>query len=146
MLTPDDDRRGSGAATSDDTSHAPSEEPKAAPTPVVVRSYLGPGCVFEGEFIGQGSLECHGLVDGRVEIDGEIVVGERGRVRADLAAVTVMIQGRLEGNATGTEKVEVGETGHVQGDVRAPAVAFAEGAFFEGSVEMRSVGPKSGAR
>lgn len=103
------------------------------------RSYLGPGCVFEGEIRGTGSLECHGTVDGTIELDGDIVVGERGTARAILRGRRVVIEGVLQGDACGAARVEVGATGQVTGDIRAPSVSFAEGAVFEGNVEMRSL-------
>jgi cytoskeletal protein CcmA (bactofilin family) len=102
------------------------------------RSYLGPGCVLDGEITGSGSIECHGSVTGRVNLDGDVVIGERGTAKADLTGTRVVVDGVLIGNATGTEKVEVGEVGQVAGDIRAPSVTFGEGAIFEGNVEMRT--------
>ena len=43
-----------------------------------VRSYLGPGCVLDGEVTGSGSLECHGTVTGRIDLDGEVVLCAAG--------------------------------------------------------------------
>jgi cytoskeletal protein CcmA (bactofilin family) len=102
------------------------------------RSYLGPGCVFEGEIRGSGSLECHGVIEGSIELDGDVVVGERGTAKARIAGRRVVVDGTLEGDAIGVERVEVGATGQVLGDIRAQSVSFAEGAVFEGNVEMRS--------
>ena len=106
------------------------------------RSYLGPGCAFEGEIRGSGSLECHGKIQGSIELDGDVVIGERGAAKARVSGRKVVVDGILEGNALGGERVEVGETGQVLGDIRAQSVSFAEGAVFEGNVEMRSA--KSG--
>lgn len=102
------------------------------------RSYLGPGCVFEGEIKGTGSLELHGKVVGIIDLDGDVHVGERGSAKAKLRGGKVLIEGVLDGDATGTARVEVGSTGRVTGDIRAPNVSFADGAVFEGNVEMRS--------
>lgn len=102
------------------------------------RSYLGPGCVFEGDIRGSGSLECHGSVTGTVTLDGEVVIGERGRAKGTLCGDRIAVDGYLDGDASGLQKVEVGATGQVTGDIRAPSVAFAEGAVFEGNVEMRA--------
>ena len=123
---------------------SPSSPPKPAPrskkrAPLAGRrSFLGPGCELDGELRGGGSLECCGVLNGTVEFEEDVVIGPGGTATAQLSARRIVIDGRLEGNATGTEKVEVGASGHVEGDVRAPAVQFAEGAFFEGNVEMRS--------
>ena len=116
----------------------PSRKPlRSAPAPADGRSYLGAGCELIGDFTGEGSFECGGSFDGAIDISGDVVIGHGGTANAQLKARRISINGRLHGDATGTEKVEVGASGHVEGDVRAPAVQFAEGAFFEGNVEMR---------
>lgn len=119
--------------------HDPSAPGQPGPT---TRSYLGPGCVFEGEILGSGSLECHGRIQGHVALDGEIHIGERGHASAQLEGRKIVVEGTLQGDAVGGERVEVGATGQVIGDLRAPSVAFAEGAVFEGNVEMRSARAK----
>jgi cytoskeletal protein CcmA (bactofilin family) len=108
-------------------------------------SFLGSGCVLEGKFNGDGSFECSGNFEGIIDVTGDLVIGHGGTAKAELKARRINIEGRLRGNATGTEKVEVGASGHVEGDVRAPAVQFAEGAFFEGNVEMRQGKPSAAA-
>jgi cytoskeletal protein CcmA (bactofilin family) len=119
----------------------PPPRPRSTPAPPAVaapkRSFLGPGCELEGDFKGAGSFECRGTFNGTIDIEEDVVIGPGGVATAQLKARRITIEGRLEGNATGGEKVEVGASGHVEGDVRAPAVQFAEGAFFEGNVEMR---------
>ena len=107
--------------------------------PVDERVNRGDGRRYRGEIRGAGSLECHGSVTGMIELTGDIVIGESGRAKATLTGGRVVVDGILEGDAIGASRVEVGATGHVTGDIRAPAVAFAEGAVFEGNVEMRSV-------
>lgn len=111
----------------------------APPRPGQGRSVLGSGCRLEGKVAGSGSLECRGRLEGEVSLDGDVVIGEGGDVKARVSARRVTVSGSLEGDALGREKVEVGSTGKMQGDIRSPSVSFAEGAFFEGNVEMRSV-------
>lgn len=148
MATMDGSSGNPGAPPSDSPNADVSPAVSAATTPLnrttESRSYLGPGCVFDGEIRGRGSLECHGAITGDVSLEGDVVIGERGTAIAKLNGRRIRIDGRLEGNAVGVEKVEVGAAGHVQGDIRAPSVAFAEGAFFEGNVEMRSMSGDAG--
>ena len=130
----------SQASASPSPPPAPRRTPRSAAAPTSSssgRSYLGAGCDLKGDFTGEGSFECGGSLDGTIDISGDIVIGQGGTAKAQLKARRIAIEGRLQGDATGTEKVEVGASGHVEGDVRAPAVQFAEGAFFEGNVEMR---------
>ena len=87
--------------------------------------------------MGEGSFECSGSFDGKIDISGDVIIGQSGTAEAQLKASSISIDGRLHGDATGTEKVQVGASGYVEGNLRAPAVQFIEGAFFEGNVEMR---------
>jgi cytoskeletal protein CcmA (bactofilin family) len=87
--------------------------------------------------MGEGSFECSGSFDGKIDISGDVIIGQSGTAEAELKARSINIDGRLHGDATGTEKVQVGASGHDEGNLRAPAVQFIEGAFFEGNVEMR---------
>lgn len=118
---------------------APAPAPAQASTPASGEpsSFLNAGCELVGEMSGAGSFECGGRFEGTIDIAGDLVVRHGGSAKAELKARRISIEGRLTGNATGMKKVEVGSSGHVEGDVRAPAVQFAEGAFFEGNVEMR---------
>jgi cytoskeletal protein CcmA (bactofilin family) len=120
---------------------APAAKPTASPAPAPSaadkKSFLNAGCELKGEFSGEGSFECGGKFEGTIDITGDLIVGHGGAAKAELKARRIDIEGRLTGNATASKKVEVGPSGHVEGDVRAPAVQFAEGAFFEGNVEMR---------
>jgi len=123
----------------------PAAQPQASrPTPPATsekRSFLGSGCTFSGDLTGEGSFECAGSFEGNIDVTGDVTIGHGGTAKAELKARRISIEGRLLGDAIGAEKVEVGTSGHVEGDVRAPAVQFSEGAFFEGNVEMRR--PKS---
>ena len=119
------------------SSHAPQPPLVPAASAAPKRSYLSGDCELVGDFMGEGSFECSGSFSGKIDISGDVVIGQSGTAEAHLKASSISIDGRLHGDAMGTEKVQVGASGHVEGNLRAPAVQFIEGAFFEGNVEMR---------
>jgi cytoskeletal protein CcmA (bactofilin family) len=47
----------------------------------------------------------------------------------------------VEGNVSAEESVEIGPSGTLRGDIRAPRVAIADGANFNGGIDMS---PESG--
>lgn len=125
------------------------EEPAAAPSPVQRAtpsttasrgeqpvSRIAGGTRITGEISGTTELLIEGEVDGRVRLDGRVVVGEAGGVKGEIQARSVLVAGRVEGPVRGSERVEVGSTGRLEGDIAAPRVTIAEGAFFKGKVEM----------
>lgn len=126
------------------------EEPAATPSPAQRQanpsttasradqpvSRIAGGTRITGEISGTTELLIEGEVDGRVRLDGRVVVGESGGVKGEIQARSVLVAGRVEGPVRGSEKVEVGGTGRLEGDIAAPRVTIAEGAFFKGKVEM----------
>ena len=103
-----------------------------------VDSVIGPGLMVKGELHSKGTLRIDGNVEGTVTADGTILVGEKGVVKADIAAAQVVIGGTVHGKVVGHEKVEILTTGRLYGDVTTKASRFviSEGVIFEGSVKM----------
>jgi cytoskeletal protein CcmA (bactofilin family) len=66
-----------------------------------------------------------------------LTIGPNGRIKAQVFAKTVVILGTVHGNVTASEKVDIREGASVAGDVAAPRVAIAEGAQFQGGVDMQ---------
>jgi len=101
---------------------------------------LGPEVKFTGTLKGKGSIRIEGEVEGQVEYEGDVVVGEKAVVRADIKARNVTIAGRVEGNVTAIGRLELVATAKLVGDMRSAALVLAEGALFQGRSEMGNGG------
>ena len=66
----------------------------------------------------------------------DLTVGQSGHVKADVKASVVKIDGEVQGDIAGAEKVIVSKTGKVQGNIVAPRVTLEDGAKFKGSIDM----------
>lgn len=105
-------------------------------TPDRVDSVLGPGLSWSGRLSGDGGVRIDGAFDGVIEVNGLVVVGDRGRVTCDeLRAVTVVVSGAVRGDIT-ARRVEIMPTGRVWGDVVTTAFSTEEGAFMRGQIRM----------
>lgn len=93
-----------------------------------------------GRIEGKDDLEIDGFVEGEIALDGDILVGQTGRVGSPLAARNVVIRGAVRGDVTGSESVSLEDGARVVGDIRAPRVAIAEGALVRGYVEAGAGG------
>ena len=69
-------------------------------------------------------------------INGRVTVAVNGRVNADIEALEISIDGRVEGNLKATESVRLGATSHVQGSILTRRIAIEDGAGLRGKVEM----------
>ncbi|TXS92706.1 polymer-forming cytoskeletal protein [Parahaliea maris] len=98
---------------------------------------IGPSIKIKGEVTGDEDLVIRGSVDGTIDLSShEVTVGESGKVKADIKARTVIINGEVTGDITGGEKVIIAKTGHVRGNIIAPRMTLEDGAVFKGSIDM----------
>ena len=106
---------------------------------------IGKSVVIKGELSGSEDLTIEGQVDGKIELRQNILtIGPNAKIKAQVFAKAVVIQGEVHGNVTATEKVDIRDAGSVDGDVSAPRVAIADGAHFRGSIDMQRAGSKPG--
>jgi cytoskeletal protein CcmA (bactofilin family) len=107
---------------------------------------IGKSVVIKGELNASEDLVIEGQVDGKIEIRQHVVtIGSNGKIKAQVFAKAVIVQGEVVGNITATEKVDIRDNGSVDGDLVAPRVAIAEGAHFRGSIDMQRQGQAAGA-
>lgn len=98
---------------------------------------IGPSIVIKGTVSGDEDLLIHGSVEGSVELGAhEVSVGQSGKVKADITAKVVRIDGEVAGDITGFEKVVISKSGNVRGNIVAPRVTLEDGAIFKGSIDM----------
>lgn len=98
---------------------------------------IGPTVVIEGKITSSEDLLVEGSVSGSISAKGhEITVGTSGKLKADISAKIVRIEGSVQGDISGVEKVIISKTGNVLGNIDAPRVTLEDGAKFKGSIEM----------
>jgi cytoskeletal protein CcmA (bactofilin family) len=121
---------------------APRQASEPAPAPRVAEqaSVFAESVEIEGSLDGDGDVVLRGRVRGSISITGVLVVGETGRVQADVAAREVVNAGVVEGNIQARDRVRVQATGLVQGDIDSPSIVIDDGGGVEGFVAMQPSG------
>jgi len=98
---------------------------------------IGSTIVIKGDVSGSEDILVHGRVEGTVRLESHNVkVGESGNIAADVTAREIDVEGTVEGDLVGHEKIVVRASGQVAGNIKAPKVVLEEGSQFRGSVEM----------
>ena len=106
--------------------------------------HIGKSVVIKGELSGSEDLTIEGQVDGKIELRQNVLtIGPNGRIKAQVFAKAVIVQGEVTGNISASEKVDIRDNGSVDGDIASPKVAIAEGAHFRGSIDMQKAGAKT---
>ncbi|MFN2327764.1 MAG: polymer-forming cytoskeletal protein [Chromatocurvus sp.] len=145
------ERKSSKAEVAPETPAKASEKPptierKPVPTPTEVSeaiAMIGAKVKVTGDIESSEDLLIEGEVNGTVKlVDNELVIGNSGRVQANIEAKTIRIEGEVQGDIVGQERVVITTTGNVQGNVSSPRVMLEDGGRFKGSIDMG--GPAKG--
>ncbi len=97
-----------------------------------IETIIGPATTLVGELEVDGGLRIDGRFEGRLEVGGNVVIGQEGRVIADIDAGHVTVGGAVQGNIRATGRLEILSTGIVRGDILAEQVMIAPGGVLQG--------------
>jgi cytoskeletal protein CcmA (bactofilin family) len=101
-------------------------------------AHIGKSVVVKGELSGSEDLYVDGEVEGSIELhDHNLTVGPNGRIRANVNAKEVVIHGRVDGNVTGTDRVELRKSAVLAGDIATQRIVIEDGAYFKGGIDIR---------
>src|SRR5690606_15552175 len=113
--------------------------PVPSATPASSTAVIGPKITFKGEIIGEEDLLVQGKVEGSIDLKGNhLTIGQQGVVKANLMAKTITIEGTVEGDLIGQERIEIKASSNVKGNLIAARVTLEDGAKFRGSIDMDS--------
>ena len=98
---------------------------------------VGASIRIKGDVTGDEDLVIQGHVEGTISLKGHsVTISKSAKVKANIEASQIIIEGELAGDMKGEEKVVIRETGNVLGNIVAPRVTLEDGAMFKGSIEM----------
>jgi cytoskeletal protein CcmA (bactofilin family) len=102
---------------------------------------IGKSVVIKGELSGSEDLTIEGQVEGKIELRQSLLtIGPNARIKAQVFAKTVVVEGQVHGNITAGERIDIRDKGTVEGNLASPRVAIADGAHFRGSIDMQTSG------
>ncbi len=100
-------------------------------------SVIGPTLVFKGELEADEDLVIEGQVEGTIAHHKKrLTVGKLGRVKADIDASSVLVEGQLVGDIYGEEVVTLAGSSNVTGNIFSRRIVIEDGAKFNGKIEM----------
>jgi cytoskeletal protein CcmA (bactofilin family) len=97
---------------------------------------IGAGTTVHGDLSGRDPIEVRGTVEGDCRIGGLCIVAEGGRVLGNIEADGLVVAGEIEAGKLTVDRVELRSTARVRGAITARVLAIADGAFYEGDVQM----------
>jgi cytoskeletal protein CcmA (bactofilin family) len=101
-----------------------------------IETVLGPGISIKGFLSGKGGVRIEGVFEGKIDIEGPLVIGEQGKIISEeIRAPSVVAGGTVQANMI-ADKVQVLRTGRVYGDVTTANLSTEEGGFLKGTIRM----------
>ncbi|MCL4789399.1 MAG: polymer-forming cytoskeletal protein [Verrucomicrobia bacterium] len=83
-----------------------------------------------------GELTFEGKLEGEVQTDGLLNLGDTAVITGNINAQSVVVRGRINGNITAKEKIEIKAKAELFGDIRATKLVVEEGVTFVGKTEV----------
>ena len=100
-------------------------------------THIGKSVVFDGELTSDEDLKFDGTLKGHLHIrNANLTIGDGATVEADVRARQVIVQGTVQGSIAAGERIELAASSKVTGSLSAERVVIADGARFNGSVDM----------
>jgi cytoskeletal protein CcmA (bactofilin family) len=128
------EKTGSSSASLPTISASPSGGGGSASTKI--ETVIGPTANFKGTVQSDGGLRIDGVFEGVIQIAGNLIIGESGKVIAEVTAQNVSVAGALKGTVKAVGRLEILSNGRVWGDISVASFLIDEGGFFRGQSIM----------
>ena len=93
---------------------------------------------IKGSIKFQKELLIDGKVEGDINSEGVLTVGENADIRGEVKTRSIIVFGKVQGNITVSERCELKSKCTLQGDLKAARLVIEEGATFIGKSEVTS--------
>jgi cytoskeletal protein CcmA (bactofilin family) len=120
------------------------EVPPPQPSTAGLVGYLFKGSRVTGQLSFHGPARIDGIVDGEVNCQGTLTIGEGAEVKAKITGQVVIIRGKVEGNVSAKERIELLAPARLIGNIDAPRLIITEGVVFDGDCSMGVAMQKGG--
>jgi cytoskeletal protein CcmA (bactofilin family) len=99
-------------------------------------SRINENCFFEGRYAVNGNLRVDGKFEGTSLLVDQLMVGVNGRVKANINATSVVVEGIVIGSINATRRILLLSTARVLGDIKTPELIIQDGVVLEGKCSI----------
>jgi len=83
-----------------------------------------------------GEMTFDGKLEGDIQSEGTLNLGDNAVIKGNIAANSVLVRGKVNGNVTAKEKIDIKTKTELFGDIRAARLVMEEGVTFVGQTEV----------
>src|SRR5256884_48143 len=100
------------------------------------KNVLNSDVELKGTLKFSGDLTFDGKIDGDINSEGTLHLGENAVLKGNINVNSVVMRGKINGNVIAKEKIDIKSKTELFGDIRAPKLAIEEGVTFVGKTEV----------
>lgn len=100
---------------------------------------IGEKSFFGGRFMVQGNMRVDGRFEGNALLVDQLQVGPKARVKTNINAVSIVVEGIVIGNITASRRILLLSTARVLGDIITPELIIQDGVILEGRCTISHV-------
>ena len=106
----------------------------------LITGYLGQDLQLEGSLSTRESLRIDCTYSGNVSSEDVIIIGSLGKIKGNIEAPVIMVDGLVEGNLKATKLVELMRNARIKGNIFTPigGLEMKIGSNFEGKFIMKN--------
>lgn len=100
------------------------------------KNVLSSDVEVKGNIKFSGELAFDGKIEGEIQTDGVLTLGDSAVVNGNINAQSVVVRGKITGNIHAKDKIEIKAKTELFGDIRATKLTVEEGVTFVGKTEV----------
>jgi cytoskeletal protein CcmA (bactofilin family) len=106
---------------------------------IEANSTIGANSFFDGKFMIKGSMRIDGRFEGQVLLVDQLQIGPKARIKTDITATSVVVEGLVLGNINASRRVLLLSTARVLGEIKTPELIIQDGVILEGRCTISHV-------
>lgn len=97
------------------------------------------GTSITGDIESSCDIRVDGFLNGKMNVNGKVVIGDSGAVDGDIVCKTIDVLGVVDGNVNAAEMVTLKSTAKINGNINTVKIAVEPGAQFTGACRTGEV-------
>ncbi|MFA5420582.1 MAG: polymer-forming cytoskeletal protein [Patescibacteria group bacterium] len=95
---------------------------------------IGESVLVKGNFESNGNIIINGSLEGDIKTKGAVLVGEKSKINANIAAEEMIVKGKINGNLTIGGYLAIGGSAIITGDIECSQISIDKGAEIKGEL------------
>ncbi len=113
------------------------ESKKGSEKIVSERNIIGGNTKITGDIISEGDFRIDGTLEGNIQTNGRIIIGQTGLIKGNAECTNADIEGKFSGDLQVSNTLTVKSTANITGDVVIGKLSVEPGATFNATCAMK---------